>query len=93
MGGVHYWEIKAERRKYAFKIGVCSNKDMEFDVCFSDFDYGWAYYGGYLRHANSTTGKYYGKKLEEQGILGVLLNMNTGTLSFSLNGEYMGVAF
>lgn len=27
------------------------------------------------------------------GTLGILLDMNNGTLSFSLDGEYMGVAF
>ncbi len=46
MKGIHYWEIKAEKRKYSFKIGVCGNKDMDLRECFSDGDYGWAYYNG-----------------------------------------------
>ncbi len=46
-----------------------------------------------LRHGSNASGPAYGKKFKKDGVLGVCLNMNTGVLAFSLNGEYMGVAF
>jgi hypothetical protein len=46
-----------------------------------------------LRHGSNAAGPAYGKKFKKEGKLGVLLNMNTGVLAFSLNGEYMGVAY
>ena len=53
-----------------------------------------AYLGlGQLRHGSNAAGPAYGKKFKKDGFLGVLLNMNTGVLAFSLNGEYMGVAY
>ena len=48
---------------------------------------------GQLRHGSNAAGPAYGKKFKKEGTLGVLLNMNTGVLGFSLNGEYMGVAY
>ena len=38
-------------------------------------------------------GGVYGKNFKNQGILGVFLNMNKGTLSFAIDGQYMGIAF
>ncbi len=48
---------------------------------------------GQLRHGSNASGAPYGKKFKKEGVLGVCLNMNTGVLAFSLNGEYMGVAY
>jgi E3 ubiquitin-protein ligase NRDP1 len=47
---------------------------------------------GQLRIGSNASGPAYGKKFKKEGVLGVFLNMNTGVLAFSLNGEYMGVA-
>lgn len=41
---------------------------------------------GQLRHGSNATGSAYGKRFKKDGILGVYLNMNNGTLSFALNG-------
>ena len=38
-------------------------------------------------------GRKYGKAFKRQGVLGVCLNMNKGTLSFAIDGMYQGVAF
>jgi E3 ubiquitin-protein ligase NRDP1 len=48
---------------------------------------------GQLRHASNSNGVKYGKAFKNTGVLGILLNMIKGTLSFSLDNEYMGVAF
>ena len=48
---------------------------------------------GQLRHGSNASGPSYGKRFKKEGILGVCLNMNNGTLSFALNGEYFGVAY
>lgn len=41
---------------------------------------------GQLRHGSNATGAAYGKRFKKDGILGILLDMNKGTLSFALNG-------
>lgn len=46
-----------------------------------------------LRHNSNATGPAFGKRFKRDGVLGVCLNMNNGTLKFSLNGELMGVAY
>jgi hypothetical protein len=48
---------------------------------------------GQLRHSNNSLGEPYGKFFKKKGTLGCFLNMNLGTLSFALDGEFMGVAF
>ncbi len=61
---------------------------------FCDYEFGWAYYGlGQLRHGSNASGSSYGKKFKKDGTLGIFLDMNRGILSFSLNGETMGVAY
>jgi len=95
LGGVHYWEIHADiRTEHELKIGVTLGKDFNYDSSFSDFESGFAYYGlGQLRHNNNSGGGSYGKKWKKEGILGVCLNMNRGSLGFALDGEFMGEAF
>ena len=48
---------------------------------------------GQLRQHSNASGPQYGKRFKKEGTLGVYLNMNKGTLAFSLNGESMGIAF
>lgn len=94
-GGVHYWEIIADNRtENELKIGVTTKRDFNFDTAFADYEYGFSYYGlGQLRHGSNSLGAPYGKKFKKDGVLGVCLDMNKGTLSFSLNGESFGEAY
>jgi len=95
MEGIHYFEIIADKRtKSELKIGVTKNPDFDYDTSFSDYPFGWAFYGvGQLRHNNNAGGDIYGKKFKKYGTLGVFLDMNKGILSFSLDKEYFGIAY
>lgn len=76
------------------KIGVTKNRDFDLKTAFSDYQFGWAFYGlGQLRHCDAANGPKFGKNFKKQGVLGVFLDMNRGTLSFSIDGEWQGVAF
>jgi len=93
--GIHYWEVIADARtEHELKIGVTAEQTFNVNSSFSDYEFGFAYYGlGQLRHSNNSLGEPYGKFFKKKGVLGVLLNMNIGTISFALDGEFMGVAF
>ncbi|CAD8098948.1 unnamed protein product [Paramecium primaurelia] len=93
--GIGYWEIEAdERTENELKIGVSTSRDFNYNTAFCDFEFGWAYYGlAQLRHNSNATGPSFGKRFKKEGVLGVCLNMNNGTLKFSLNGELMGTAY
>mmetsp|Transcript_12448 Transcript_12448/g.9045 ORF Transcript_12448/g.9045 Transcript_12448/m.9045 type:complete len:203 (+) Transcript_12448:121-729(+) len=95
LGGVHYFEIIMDARtEHELKVGVTNQQTFNVNSSFSDYPFGWAYYGlGQLRHASNSIGKPYGKAFKKKGVLGVLLNMEAGSLSFALDGEYQGVAF
>jgi len=94
-GGVHYWEIHADARtENELKIGVTTKNNFEPNTAFCDFEFGYAYYGlGQLRHGSNASGNAYGKKFKKEGVLGICLDMNKGTLSFALDGVSMGVAY
>lgn len=93
--GTHYWEIVADRRtENELKIGISKNLNFNYDTSFSDYSFGWAFYGvGQLRHGNNAAGDLYGKKFKKSGVLGVFLDMNRGVLSFAIDGEYFGIGF
>jgi E3 ubiquitin-protein ligase NRDP1 len=95
MSGIHYWEIIADgRTEHELKIGVTCQQKFNVNSSFSDYEFGFAYYGlGQLRHGSNALGIPYGKPFKKKGILGVCLNMNSGTLCFALDGESMGAAF
>ena len=46
-----------------------------------------------MRHCDAANGPKYGKTFKRVGTLGVLLDMTKGTLSFALDGEFLGIAF
>jgi hypothetical protein len=48
---------------------------------------------GQLRHGSNSEGRKYGVCFKKSGILGVLLDMSNGTLSFSIDGKCYGIAF
>jgi E3 ubiquitin-protein ligase NRDP1 len=44
--GIHYWEIIADARsEHELKIGVSGQKQMNQKAAFSDYEYGWAFFG------------------------------------------------
>lgn len=44
--GIHYWEIIADARsEHELKIGVSGQKLMNQKAAFSDYEYGWAFFG------------------------------------------------
>ena len=95
MDGQHYWEIIADARtEHELKIGVTTQQKFSVSNAFCDYDFGFGFYGfGQLRHGSNAEGRKYGKPFKKKGILGVYLDMEQGTLSFALDGEFFGLAF
>ena len=95
MNGIHYWEIHADpTTENELKIGITTRRDFNYNTAFCDYEFGYAYYGlGQLRHNSNSLGGAYGKKFKKTGALGCCLDMNKGTLSFALDGEYWGEAY
>ena len=61
--GVHYWEIVADARtEHELKVGVTTQQQFNVNSSFSDYEFGFAYYGlGQLRHNSNSVGIPYGK--------------------------------
>lgn len=61
--GVHYWEIIADSRtEHELKVGVTTQQTFNVNSSFSDYEFGFAYYGlGQLRHNSNAVGEPYGK--------------------------------
>ena len=75
------------------KIGVCTSTKFDYNCAFSNYDFGFAIYNGGLRHNSDKAGADYGIKIKPTNLIEVILNMNEGTLEFSIDGINYGVAF
>ena len=96
-GQLYYFEIQLLKGNL-MKVGVC-RQDAPFEQnSFCDTDQGWAVYNGELRHGSNHTSKKYvcqtsSTKFQEGDTVGVMVDMINGTLAFTNNQVYLGVAF
>lgn len=81
--GIHYWEVSIDKctLKNVF-IGVMSRNGTLYNYLGSD-EYGWGYIANKAIWHNRGRLKYYGEVFREGDRIGVTLNMEIGTLSFS----------
>lgn len=90
-GEKYFFQIQINKGSL-IKIGV-SRKDIELAQAFSDTESGWAIYNGELRHKSNSSGQKYGTTVGNGDVIGVMLDMIKGQLSFSKNGVDWGVAY
>lgn len=91
--GSNYWEFQLDKSatNYLF-IGVAT-RDADLTTFLGGDDYGWGFIGDRALYHKRTKVKAYGERFGQGDTIGVTLNMDRGTLSFSKNGHDLGVAF
>ena len=101
--GQHFWEIQIEKSSngnsgtYEMFVGVGEDKmttknSFVGQQCSSKGRRGWGYYSRGQKYSGSgySYGTTYGKKGD---VIGVMLDMDNGTLGFTVNGKDQGIAF
>ena len=91
--GSNYWEFQLDKSatNYLF-IGVAT-RDADLTTFLGGDDHGWGFIGDRALYHKRTKVKAYGERFGQGDTIGVTLNMDRGTLSFSKNGHDLGVAF
>lgn len=70
------------------KVGVSVGKNFDMNTAFCDDTNGFAFYGtAQLRNGNNSNGSSYGLRVKASGLIGILLNMDKGEISFFINGK------
>jgi hypothetical protein len=91
--GRNHWEIKIESSSTAYLfIGVATRR-ADLTTFLGGDDFGWGYIGDRALYHKRTKVKAYGERFGQGDVIGVTLDMDRGTLSFSKNGLDLGVAF
>lgn len=98
ISGVRKWEVVLEKASPTtnIMIGVCEkNHKLNAYIGQNHSGKGWSYYGattGYTYH-DGKSDSHYGQKMQQGDIIGVCLDTIDGTLSYTRNGEDLGIAF
>lgn len=91
--GVTSWEIRIAQSSTAYVfVGVASSA-ADLNTFLGGCPYGWGFIGEQALYHNREKVKIYGESFSAGDIVGVILDLNGGTLSFSRNGKMLGVAF
>lgn len=91
--GVNRWEVKIDKTSTSYLfIGVATRLADTSSFLGGD-DYGWGYIGDRALYHKRQKAKVYGEKFCMGDTIGVILDLDKGTLAFERNGNYMGVAF
>lgn len=92
MVGKNSWEIHIERSPTAYLFVGIATKDANLSTFLGGDDHGWGYIGDRALYHKRNKVKLYGERFGQGDTVGVTLDMDEGTLSFSKNGEDLGVA-
>lgn len=91
--GKWYWEITLDNSPYPAGVGVGISAALMSNYAGGDAG-GWAWYADLGKKYTGATASNYGTVGGFSGaVVGVALDMDSGTVSLSMNGVWMGVMF
>ncbi|OWZ24334.1 hypothetical protein PHMEG_000654 [Phytophthora megakarya] len=94
-GGIHIWEVRITFVTASSNIFLgIGRRDVRLDSYLGKDNRGWGWIGNRaLWHNGSKQRGTYGDKFKTGDIVRLTLDLRRGTLSYSLNGKDLGVAF
>lgn len=91
--GVATWEIRVNQSSTAYLfIGVATSA-VDLNTFLGGCSHSWGFIGEQALYHNREKVKVYGEVFSTGDVIGVTLDMNVGTLSFSKNKKNLGTAF
>jgi hypothetical protein len=91
--GVTSWEIRINQSSTAYVFVGVATSVADLNTFLGGCNYGWGFIGEQALYHNREKVKIYGESFSSGDVIGVTLDLNVGTLSFSKNRKNMGVAF
>ena len=87
------WEIRINQSSTAYVfIGVATSQ-ADLHTFLGGCGSGWGFIGEQALYHNREKVKIYGESFSSGDVIGVTLDLNAGTLSFTKNKKNLGVAF
>jgi hypothetical protein len=91
--GVTHWNIRINSSSTAYIFVGAATSAADLSSFLGGCGHGWGFIGEQALYHNREKVKVYGESFSSGDIVGVTLDLNQGTISFSRNGKSMGVAF
>ena len=91
--GVNRWEVKIDKTSTSYLFIGVATKMADPSSFLGGDDYGWGYIGDRALYHKRQKASVYGEKFCMGDVIGVILDLDKGTLEFERNGNNMGVAF
>lgn len=91
--GVVSWEIRVNQSSTAYLFIGVATSSVDLSTFLGGCSHGWGFIGEQALYHNREKVKVYGEAFTSGDIIGVTLDFNLGTLSFSKNRKNLGVAF
>ncbi|GMH96967.1 hypothetical protein TrST_g6277 [Triparma strigata] len=93
ISGVNSWKIRIDSSQTSYLFIGLATKQADTSSFLGGDEFGWGYIGDRALYHKRAKQKVYGEKFSQGDEIGVTLDMDKGTLSFSRNDEDLGVAF
>ncbi|CAM9202377.1 unnamed protein product [Discosporangium mesarthrocarpum] len=91
--GNNYWELHIEKSSTAYLFIGVAKRGIDLATFLGGDENGWGFIGDRTLYHKRAKVKAYGERFGQGDTVGVTLNLDRGTLSFSKNGLDLGVAF
>lgn len=91
--GLTSWEIRITQSSTAYIfVGVAASQ-ADLHTFLGGCQHGWGFIGEQALYHNREKVKVYGEPFGAGDVVGVVLDLNVGVVSFTRNGRSLGVAF
>ena len=91
--GRNMWEVHLDKTPTAYIFIGVAKRQADLSTFLGGDDFGWGYIGDRALYNKRAKVKAYGERFGEGDTIGVVLDMDRGTLAFTKNGVDLGVAF
>lgn len=91
--GKNRWEIRIDKSSTSYMFLGVASKQVNKNCFLGGDEFGWGYIGDRALYHNRAKTRTYGDRFVQGDVVGITLDMDQGTLSYSKNGLDLGVAF